>query len=97
MSGNIATQFVCHNLSEFATLIDTSPKVVLLAVDFHEDFIDEESITIAPMPSFQSPGVYRYKLDTPKTASRPTVMPRSASGSSISRWLKLKRWYSQTA
>ena len=40
---------------------------MLLAVDFHEDLIDEERIAIAPMLSFQSSGVYCSKLDAPKT------------------------------
>ena len=43
------------------------PQVMLLAVDFDEDFIDEEGITITSVLSFQSSNVYSPKLDTPET------------------------------
>jgi len=43
-----------HNL---AILVYCPPQVVLLAIDFDEDFIDEEGVTIAPVLSLQSAGI----------------------------------------
>jgi len=39
---------------------------MLLAVDFHENFIDEEGIAIAPVLSLQSAGINSTKLDAPE-------------------------------
>ena len=52
-----------HNL---AILIDSSPKIMLLAIDSDEYFIDVESITVASVLSFQSSGVQSAELDAPK-------------------------------
>jgi hypothetical protein len=47
-------------------LIHSPPKVVLLAVDLHEDFIDVEGITVASVFSFQPSSVQSTKLDAPE-------------------------------
>ncbi len=39
---------------------------MLLAVDLHEYFVDEEGITVASMLSLQSPGVSGSELDAPQ-------------------------------
>ena len=39
---------------------------MLLAVDFHENFIDEEGIAITPVFALQSPGINSTKLDAPE-------------------------------
>ena len=37
---------------------------MLFAIDFDEDFIDEENIATAPVLSFQSAGINGSELDT---------------------------------
>ena len=37
------------DIDHLAILVYSTPKVVLLAVDLHEDFIDVESIAVATM------------------------------------------------
>jgi hypothetical protein len=39
---------------------------VLLAVDFHKDFVNVEGITVSAMLSFNSSGVYISEFDTPE-------------------------------
>jgi hypothetical protein len=45
------------DIHHLTILVYSPPQVVLLTVDLHEDFIDEEGITIAPVLSLQSSGV----------------------------------------
>jgi hypothetical protein len=40
--------------------------VMLLSIDLHEDFIDEEGVTVPSMLSLQSPSVYSSELDAPE-------------------------------
>jgi len=40
---------------------------MLPAIDLHEDFIDEESIAIASVLSFQAAGINGAKLNAPQT------------------------------
>jgi hypothetical protein len=54
------------HVNHFAILVDGPPEIVLLAVDFHENFVDEESVTIAWVLPFQSPGVLGTEFDTPQ-------------------------------
>ncbi|MFT7176233.1 MAG: hypothetical protein ACJAUG_002238 [Halioglobus sp.] len=37
-----------------ALLVNCPPEIMLLAVDFHEDFIDVEGVAIATVPSLQT-------------------------------------------
>jgi hypothetical protein len=53
-----------HNL---AILVYCPPQVVLLAIDFDEDFIDEEGVTIAPVLSLQSAGINCSEFDAPES------------------------------
>ena len=39
---------------------------MLLAVDFHEDFIDVKRVAIASVLSLQSTGIDRSELDAPE-------------------------------
>ena len=39
---------------------------MLLAIDLHEDFIDEEGVAIASMLSFQSAGIDGSEFDAPE-------------------------------
>jgi len=55
----IAAQFIGDDLY-------CSPQVMLLAIDLHEDFIDEEGVTITSVLSFQSAGINGSELDTPE-------------------------------
>jgi len=40
-----------------ALLVYGPPKIMLLAIDSDEDFVDEERVAIASVLSFQSPSV----------------------------------------
>jgi hypothetical protein len=40
---------------------------MLPAIDLYEDFIDVEGVAVSTMSSFQSPGIFGTKLDTPQT------------------------------
>ena len=68
------------------TLVDSSPQVMLLTIDFHEDFINEEGIAVTSVLTLQSRAykapnlMHQMQID-----SLDTAIPRSASKSSISR------------
>jgi hypothetical protein len=47
-------------------LINRPPKIVLLVVDFDEDFLDVKGITITSIFSFQSAGVNSTEFDAPE-------------------------------
>ena len=53
-------------INHLTILVYGSPQVVLLTVDLHENFIDEEGITIASVLSFQSACINGTELDTPQ-------------------------------
>jgi hypothetical protein len=48
-----------------ALLVYGSPKIMLLAIDLHEDFIDVEGIAIASVFALQSAGINGTEFDTP--------------------------------
>ncbi|MGB5706054.1 MAG: hypothetical protein WBM41_04435, partial [Arenicellales bacterium] len=48
-------------------LFNSPPKIVILANDLYEDFIDEEGVTVASVLSLQSFGVKGSEFDAPKT------------------------------
>jgi hypothetical protein len=54
------------HVNDFPILVNCPPEIVLLTFDLHEDFIDEECITITTVLSFKSPGVHSPELDTPQ-------------------------------
>ena len=56
-----------EHVNNFAILINGPPQVMLLAVDFYEDFIDEEIIALSPVLSLQSAGIDSTELDTPES------------------------------
>jgi hypothetical protein len=55
------------NINDLTVAIDSAPQVMLLTVDFDEDFLDVERVTLALMLSFQSASINRSKLDVPET------------------------------
>jgi hypothetical protein len=54
------------HINHFTILVHRSPQVVLLAVDFDEDLINEEGITVALVLSLQSPRVDGTEFDAPE-------------------------------
>ena len=56
-----------ENIYDFTVLINRSPEVMLLAVDFYEHLVNEEGIAITTVLSLQSSSVYSSELDAPKT------------------------------
>jgi hypothetical protein len=54
-------------INYLTTLIHRSPKIMLLAIDLDEDFIDVEGIAAALMLSFQTAGIDGSELDTPES------------------------------
>ena len=53
-------------------MVHGSPQVVLLAVDFHDYFIDIEYIAVAAVLSLQSSGIESAELDAPQTDRFPS-------------------------
>ena len=58
--------FILH-INHITILVNSPPQIMLFAVDFHEDFINEEGITEASVLPFQSACINRSEFDTPKT------------------------------
>ena len=54
------------HVNHLTILIDCTPKVVLLALDLHKYFIDEEGIAVTTMPMLKSSGKLGSKLDAPQ-------------------------------
>jgi len=54
------------HIDHFAILIHCPPKVMLLAIDLDEDFIDVESVSIASVFSFQSQSEYGSEFYAPE-------------------------------
>ena len=50
-----------------ALLVNSPPQVVLLAVNFDENFIDVERVAIASVFSLQAAGINGTEFDAPKT------------------------------
>jgi hypothetical protein len=65
--GSTITLGLKIHIDHIAILIYGSPKVMLLAVYFDEDFVDVEGVPITSVLSFQTPGVQSTELDTPET------------------------------
>ena len=55
-SSAIASGLQIH-IHHLTVLVNSSPQVTLLTVDPHEDFIDEESVTVTLVLSLQSTSV----------------------------------------
>jgi hypothetical protein len=54
------------SINDFAILVHSPPRIMLFSAYFHEDFIDEEGVTIASVLSFRSHGIFWTELYTPK-------------------------------
>ena len=54
------------DIYHFTILVNRSPQVMLLTVDFDEDLINVESVTVSSVLSLQSAGVNGTEFDTPK-------------------------------
>jgi hypothetical protein len=55
------------HINHFAILVYGSPKIMLLTVYLHKDFIDAEGITVASVRSLLSPGVQGIEFDATET------------------------------
>lgn len=55
------------HIDDVTILFHSSPQVAPLAVDLHEDFVNVEGVTVAPMLSLQAAGIDGTKLDAPET------------------------------
>ena len=55
------------HIDHLTILVHRFPQIVLLAVDLHEDFINEEGVPIALMFSPESPGVLGTEFDLPES------------------------------
>ena len=63
--GSISSCLKIH-INHFTILIHSSPKVMLFAIDLHEDFIDEKGIAVSTMISLQPSSVYSTEFYTLK-------------------------------
>ena len=69
------------------------PQILLLALNLHEDLVDEECIAITTVSPFETTSISSTKFDTPKSDGFVANNDaRSASRSSTSRLLRLNRW-----
>jgi len=59
--------FLEKHINDFTILIDRSPKIVLLAINFDEHFINEKCITISLMPFTQPRCIFRSKFVAPQS------------------------------
>ena len=50
----------------FTILIDGSPKIILLAIDSYEDFIDIKCVAITSVFAFQSTSIQCAECDAPQ-------------------------------
>ena len=55
------------DINRLAILINSAPQVVLLTIDLHEYFVDEECVTVASVLSFEPPGVFGAKFVAPQS------------------------------
>jgi len=55
-----------EHVHDLAILVHRSPQIMLFAADLYENCIDEESIAVTLMLSFQAPGIRGTELDTPE-------------------------------
>ena len=60
------TPLLKKHVNHLTILIDCTPKIVLLALDLHKYFIDEEGIAVTTMPMLKSSGKLGSKLDAPQ-------------------------------
>ena len=67
MSHTVDSQFVRHNVPGLSVLIHSTPQILLLAIDFYEDFIEVERIAITTMSLLEPTSVSSAKLDTPES------------------------------
>lgn len=54
-------------IDHIAILVNSSPQVVQLAINLHEDLINKESISVPLVFALQTPGVLGTKLVAPQT------------------------------
>ena len=54
-----------QNVDDVAILIDCTPKVLLLAVDSHEEFIHMPAIAETPLPLPKTPTVFHRRSTIP--------------------------------
>lgn len=67
LRGLSISPFLEKYINNFTVLINSPPQIMLLSLNLHEDFINEEGITVSLMFSPQSPRIFRSKLVALKT------------------------------
>jgi hypothetical protein len=60
------------NINHLTILINGPPKIALLAVYLHEDFVDVEGVTESSVPLLQSTCVFGSELDAPEADRFPS-------------------------
>jgi hypothetical protein len=60
---SISTGLEIH-IHHFTVLINSTPEIMLLAVDLHKDFVDVECVTVASVFPLQPSAVNGSKFDT---------------------------------
>ena len=55
------------DIDHFSILIHSTPQILLLAIDLHEDLVDEERIAITTVSPFKTTSISSSKFDTPKS------------------------------
>jgi len=53
-------------INHLTILVHCPPQIMLLAINFYEDFIDVEGVTVALMLSFQTAGIFCAEFDAPE-------------------------------
>ena len=54
-------------INNFPILVNGSPEIILLTVDFDEDFVDEERVAVSSVPSLRATGINCAELDAPES------------------------------
>ena len=55
------------DIDHFSILIHSTPQILLLAIDLHDDLIDVERIAVTTVLLFESTSVSSARLDTPES------------------------------
>ncbi len=66
LSGLAVASTLQKNIDNFSVLIDSSPQIMLYAINLHEYFIYIEGITKSLVMAFQTPSIYGSKLVAPQ-------------------------------
>ena len=79
-----------QNILDITILIDGTPKILLLAVDSDEEFVQIPGITEASLFTLKTSGIVGSEFPAPLSDGFVRMIPRSARRSSTSRKLRQK-------